>query len=423
MRIVVTNAVLTNSGDAAILQGIEESLKFEDNREQLKLTVFDNNARVSSKIYPHWNIMQQPAMPPASGSRIKRLFTRISRLAVCNLISHVPWIVKGMMPLLKKNIAGNFGQAIKALAEADVVISSGGTYLVDHYDFRPRITELKLASSLGKPVVLWTQSMGPFKTPRARKAIARIDGIVSACYFRDDRSLRAWQSVLQNPPIYKVVPDIALSLESKSVSECEKSSCEIARKPRVAISVREWGLSVNGGEFSFENYASALRDAVIELDKVGYDCVAISTCQGTPGYSVDDSKTAHRIFHGLPVTIDNNHHSPDELLCMLEDFDIVLATRMHLAILSLVARRPVIAIAYESKTSELFGGLGLEENVISIEELSSDWIIQRIDRVVQDPSSFQLTEAQVQTIQYAARTPARDVKSLVAPSMSSNAPA
>jgi colanic acid/amylovoran biosynthesis protein len=57
------------------------------------------------------------------------------------------------------------------------------------------------------------------------------------------------------------------------------------------------------------------------------------------------------------------------LIEKLKNFDFVIATRLHMAILAMCVGVPVIPIAYEFKTSELFEKLGLSKWVIDIEKI------------------------------------------------------
>ena len=71
------------------------------------------------------------------------------------------------------------------------------------------------------------------------------------------------------------------------------------------------------------------------------------------------------------VRVDGDFHTPDELLELLRDFDWVVATRMHLAILTLGVGTPVLPIAYEFKTTELFKSLHHEIEPPTDRELDS----------------------------------------------------
>jgi len=102
----------------------------------------------------------------------------------------------------------------------------------------------------------------------------------------------------------------------------------------------------------------------------------VSTCQGRPEYRFDDSVVAAETAATLPsdvlrlVTVDQESRSPYELQEFLTCFDLAIATRMHMAILSLNAGTPVLPIAYEFKTRELFRVLEMEEWCLDIDKLT-----------------------------------------------------
>jgi colanic acid/amylovoran biosynthesis protein len=112
----------------------------------------------------------------------------------------------------------------------------------------------------------------------------------------------------------------------------------------------------------------------------------ISTCQGTPEYWTDDAHVAAEIVRRLPealrahVTIDRGFHQPAALIARFADFNLTIATRFHAAILSLCAGTPVLPVAYEFKTSELFARLGLGETVVEIEKISPDTMLNALEK-------------------------------------------
>jgi colanic acid/amylovoran biosynthesis protein len=114
----------------------------------------------------------------------------------------------------------------------------------------------------------------------------------------------------------------------------------------------------------------------------------ISTCQGVPGYPFDDSELAREIRASLPadvmgaVAVDDAFHSPEDLIETISSCDFVIATRMHMAILALCAGTPVIGIAYEFKTKELFRNMGMEDLVLDIESLSPSHACSLVDRLI-----------------------------------------
>jgi colanic acid/amylovoran biosynthesis protein len=151
-----------------------------------------------------------------------------------------------------------------------------------------------------------------------------------------------------------------------------------------------------------------MRRIAQELIAGGWRCVALSTCQGVAGYTVDDSVTARTIFDGLPVQIDAGFHTPTQLVEQICGADLVIATRMHFAILSLISGKPVHAIAYEPKTLELLRGLGFPEAVTPIEQVSEEWAAGLGQRDALEFRTAQLDATAISQLNEAASQPARD---------------
>jgi colanic acid/amylovoran biosynthesis protein len=60
------------------------------------------------------------------------------------------------------------------------------------------------------------------------------------------------------------------------------------------------------------------------------------------------------------------------------DFDFVISTRMHMAILSLCAGVPVLPISYEFKTTELYNGLSQSQWVTDISHIEPVSFTERV---------------------------------------------
>jgi colanic acid/amylovoran biosynthesis protein len=114
----------------------------------------------------------------------------------------------------------------------------------------------------------------------------------------------------------------------------------------------------------------------------------LSTCQGVQGYGFDDSKVASEIVARIApelranVTVDTRRHSHEELFQALAETDLVIATRMHMAILALCAGAVVLPIAYEFKTEELFANLGFADWMERIDDTTSNSLTQRVQHVL-----------------------------------------
>lgn len=408
MKIAVTNAVLSNTGDAAIYEAILRSFNDAEISGSHEIIVFDANAKVTSRLYPEWTIFQQLTVsPPRKIARVRNQLQKI-RLGLCQMLLNNPHRFGVILRnrLVKKT---GFAQAYEALQACDVVVSSGGTYLVDHYNFGPRVTELQLAKNNGSAVVLWTQSLGPFKSARARDAITQIAKVVDGVFFRDERSRDSWERVATLPALSRVVPDVVFALQAVTQPAASSADSLGSGSRRALVSVRDWGHSVDNGVLSYASYEQMFRHGANLLISNGWQVECLSTCQGVASYAHDDSKVAARIFAGQSVDINSEFHTPTGLLTELKTADLVITTRMHLAILALISQRPVIAIAYEFKTLELFNSLGLGRYVIRIEDANDAWLAERIDELQANPAGAVLSDSALAALRERALGPAHEL--------------
>jgi colanic acid/amylovoran biosynthesis protein len=209
---------------------------------------------------------------------------------------------------------------------------------------------------------------------------------------RDGRSRRHLEEVGVPSGRLHVVPDAAFAL-----AEPERWDSAPAPGPprRVAVSVRAWqhfgdGSGVGGEDRYLCGVAGLVRWLV---ERVGAEVTFLSSCQGIADYWTDDAATADRVVAHLPpnmaarVRVDREFRGPDALQRTLGDFDLVVATRMHVAILALCAGRPVLPIAYEFKTTELFESLGAPWLTTPIEAAESEDLVGRAERLLAEWSA------------------------------------
>ena len=177
-----------------------------------------------------------------------------------------------------------------------------------------------------------------------------------------------------------IAPDAAFALRRGDVPADRPG-------PAVAISVRDWPyFAAADGQERYERAIAALCRHLVE--ERGSEVVFLSTCQGADEYWTDDSQVAVRIADALPeatrthVIVDRDYHRPDDLRDTFAAFDAVVATRLHAAILALDAGTPVVGIAYERKTHEVFTRLELADVITDIEHLNAAVLIELVDKVL-----------------------------------------
>lgn len=402
MKIGITNTVLSNTGDAAICLSIIDILRAEHPDADLDFVIFDADARATRALYPDLEVRQQLAvLRPFRPGKLWKIVNKMRMAAVAGLASES--VGRRLIGLAGSVLFGRaFRDAADAVREVDLIISSGGTYLVDHYDFTARAVELEFAHRVGKPIVLWTQSVGPFRSERARKVAQRIDRVAGSVWFRDQRSHDAWErmSPARADQERAVVADSVFGLAVPTHSAEEEPE-----RDTTFISVRRWERTLDGAPSPLANYRDAVRE--LAMKRSDATVVALSTCQGVPSYGYDDSAVATAFFAGTEVVVDRDFHDPYALLDALKRAKAVVATRMHFSILAMLAGAPVAAIAYEYKSVDLFTAIGASDRCVAIDQVSGPWLVDRVGAALTDPQSSTVPPETLEELRRSAALPAR----------------
>ncbi len=391
LRVAVTNVTLGNGGDAAILLGLERALRAA--LPPFEMTLFETQPEVARVAFPEYAIetgLSSVAWPqiargiPARGRRAFRWLERRPRLVAAARA----WAAGRRS--LALSLAGRDGvEPFRALAQADVVVSTGGTYWVPAYWLGPRYLEFDVLHALGQPYALYTQSVGPFDTmPKDR--LRRIFEGARVTMLRGEPSQAAVREVA--PGARTVVrADAAFALADAETLAAARTRAWPS-SPTVAVSVRDWPHFVTvDAETGMARYRASVAAAVTALVREhGATVRFLSTCQGRAKYRFDDSAVALDVVALLPedvrarTEVDREARDPLAIRDAYGQADLVLATRMHAAILALAAGTPVLGVAYEFKTQELLDALGRPGWVEDIEAITPESLTARLGRVLDD---------------------------------------
>lgn len=385
MKIYLTNTVCCNGGDAAILEGIKAILKRQFG-DQVELFVADSAPEVVSSLYPHLEF--RPLFRDRISAGFKPFWKRPFRsISVSRFLLGAHALVRNHQRLAARLLTPAEMSSLECLRDADAVLSTGGTYLTENYSLSSRLLEFKLAKIFGKPLILMSQTIGPFSSMNQRRKLGKRLREADLVMVRDQASFNLLQQL--NVPFErcKIIPDAAFALRG-DVSSAAKVTAPVGKssRRRAAVSVREWKFfhSSTPSE-GMKKYVQAMVVAVTEMVReASFDVTFLSTCQGIKHYWTDDSRLARCIYDQLPpdvqrhVRVNVDFHRTSKLIEILQGFDIVLSTRMHFAILALVANVPVVPISYEFKTNELFEQLGLSDVVCNIEDVRASELIEKL---------------------------------------------
>ncbi len=202
-------------------------------------------------------------------------------------------------PLLGQLLSASEKEGLRNYEEADLVVTTGGTYLVETYNIEKRLNQFELDEILGKPPVFFTQSLGPFKKEENRRRLKTSFDKSPLILLRDAYSRDNIVDFVNDPSKCHVVADSVFALADQPRIESLLASGPKAPTGRVAVSVRHWDF-VKGGGNGMNRYIDSIRRIVTDLVRQhGKQVVFLSTCQGVPEYGHDDSKTARQSLPGL----------------------------------------------------------------------------------------------------------------------------
>lgn len=383
MQILIVNTVMMNGGDAAILQAEIDLLRAAFG-ESTEIVIQDDHPHVARQYYPdlkvvgscYWNIAYAEN---TFFSRVRR-WGRFKRFLIGARCAARNW------SRLANSLLSKYERAnVDRYLEADLVVATGGTYLVEQYDLAQRIFDMRLALLCERPLIWLSQSLGPFERQDYRQSIRILANSALAVLVRDRRSQRHLVDIGVMPEQIRVAADMAFALGSEHAIVKAISRSELPACPRIAISVREWKYFARRGFISgMRAYIAAIAALVTHLVcNYGAEVTFLSSCQGVKDYK-DDSKVAAAVVatldeHVKPrVFINGDFHTPSDLSARLKGFDVVVATRMHVGILALCSGVPVFPIAYEFKTEELFETLGYE-HIVRIDDMDEDSLVAQFD--------------------------------------------
>jgi len=391
MKVVITNTATLNTGDAAILIATVEILRQAVGPE-LGVVIHDHQPEDARRYYPYFDF--HPLLFDLLGEDNGKWGRKLSMLKV--LLAAALWR-SPFRRLARGLVSEPVCASLDRLAAADLIMSGGGTYLVPHYRIFPKLFELLVASALRRPYVLFTQSLGPFHGHSRGWLLRGVLKRARAILVRDSRSFHHLTE-------FGVPADRVVACADAVFALSPENSVFAGNGPiprRVAISVREWPYFPTNREDGMASYREAVAALTRHIvERYGAEVTFLSTCQGMGEYWTDDSRVAKSIAAHLPedvrshVEVDSGFHSPRVLLDRYREFDLVVATRMHAAILSLCAGVPVMPVAYEFKTTELFSSLGLGEFVQQIDTITGERLCRSFDRFVTERPAIQTTLAE-----------------------------
>ena len=266
-----------------------------------------------------------------------------------------------------------------AVASSDICVAVPGGYLLgpSRYDdyWLYHLVTISVALFFRKPVVLYSCSIGPFvglNRPFARWLLPRVELIIA----REEETVEKLLSLGVEPDRIRVAPDAVFGLEvAQPLQEEAPETWDMVttvRQPLIGVSVRDFHFpGSDDPKKRWSAYVEEIRRCTHFVTKeLDGSVFFVPQCIKNGGRDVE---VAREIVSGLEdatnVHVIDADLSPGGLAALYGMFDMLVGTRMHANILALTQGTPVVAIAYEHKTTGIMQMLALGEWCIDIRKV------------------------------------------------------
>ena len=238
-----------------------------------------------------------------------------------------------------------------------------------------RTWEILIARSLGKPVIMFPNSVGPFRT-WVGKFLSRLS--LNSCNYILIREPVSYSTVngLKVRSHKILTSDTALLFRSRKDVISNNSS-----HPIIGVSPGIYRSSLSKKEV--RNYILAHAKALdMGIERYGVNVVFLP--HYVTGFRYDDLEVCELIVQEMKykerVRI-VNMKTVEEFKSFSDQMDMIISSKMHPAILAVSGYVPVICIAYDHKQTSFFDHLDMNDCVISIRDISYEALLSKIDYV------------------------------------------
>jgi colanic acid/amylovoran biosynthesis protein len=343
-KILVVNSFSENIGDLAILQTMVEQISPLASEITVHCSDPEKSSSLCNAKCRSWALPVYKSYPSYSFSeRIEGLRT-MYRLFISML--------------MKKNMTKT--PHADDFLRSDVVISAGGGFISSDYGYARPYFEMLLAKLAGKKVVIYAQSIGPFRGIIDRTISSFMLRMADLITLREGRS----KKLLHELGVKKVYVTADSSFAFPPPPKTK-------RRKEIIICPRKWTKTYSGSE---ENYLEFLNGLAKALLQRGWKVTVLPTAQEDLGF--------HALLD-MPQDVEfvNQVLSPELTARIISRSEFLVSSRMHPVILGSLTGTPFFAMGWEFKLSELSASLGAGSVPANkLDQKARNFILHQIDQ-------------------------------------------
>lgn len=332
MRIgIVGNYGNNNNGDEAILAGIIEQVTDQYEIEARDIVVFSNNPPQTSN---RFGVESAPLYYKRSSAIMTAIET------------------------IRKN-----SSIVRTL---DMLIIGGGGILMDFYN-----REAQLFGSYGYmakrsrvPYIIYGCGAGPITSTMGKFFIRKLVNHADSASVRDPKSRDLLKKIGVRREV-KIVGDPSFALPSFPK---KKSEDRIRRIGVTVVPYYNLAYWPEANDIKYENYVQGMAenlDALLEAKDVRINLFSTKF-----PHDVDVTIDVYnRMKNRDHVTVNRDNLSPEEIIRISAEQDLLIGTRLHSVYLAVNAETPVMAISYHHKVADFMDMKNMGNRTIQIEDL------------------------------------------------------
>ena len=320
--------------------------------------------------------------PFSKYSKLLSLFRLSYYLFRCGLWSALCKIGLNPSKLIDEKILAEYGKS-------DIIVDLSGDTLSDESAYSVfSIFNILIGKCLGKKIVIYSQSIGPFKkitVPLARFCLNRANLIV----VRENVTKDYLKGISVNIPSLYLAAEIAFLLEPAPPQKVReiilKENIKANKKNGPLIGIGASALIYRAFKSKNKVYVALMAKVADYLvEKLNAQVVFISHVIIPPKYGYHDDRFVAEEIYQLArnknsVKIIKGDYSPEELKGIIGRCDLFMGARMHSDIASASMHVPTIALAWSHKYHGIMRMLGQEKYVCDIGTTTFNELVSKIN--------------------------------------------
>lgn len=263
-----------------------------------------------------------------------------------------------------------FFDKVKALKEADLLLSGGGGLLQDTYPTKIIFGPLPyyllivfLAKLCGTKVMFFSQGIGPVSTKYAKILMLLFANLADVITVRDQFSKDLLQKLKVTKPKTIVTADIVFAYKKKEDTRCLDSLPLKGTEKLVAISVRPW--------FEYTDHYKQLAKIADDLIVQAGVTPVFVPMEGHHDFTASE-KVLEQMTHRDQCLILGPNFTPSQYLAFIGQCQLTIGLRLHALIFAAITGVPHIGISYDKKVESLLKRSGMWSFSSTLEEVNSE---------------------------------------------------